>query len=144
MLKTEMRNDNTKYIDRMSTDDMMQVMQKENINAAEAVGKELKNIGSAIDAIYERMSKGGRLFYVGCGTSGRLGVLDASECPPTYGVPEELVIGIIAGGDVALKRAGESEEDSYERGYSDLNAYSITEKDSVVGISVASIFCSGL
>ena len=91
MLKTEMRNQKTINIDKMSTEEMINVMQEENLNAAKAVDGALKDIGKAVDGINERMSKGGRLFYVGCGTSGRLGVLDASECPPTYGVSPDLV-----------------------------------------------------
>jgi N-acetylmuramic acid 6-phosphate etherase len=83
------------------------------------------------------MKKGGRLFYIGCGTSGRLGVLDASECPPTYGVSKDVVIGIIAGGDYALRNAIEKVEDNYENGQNDLKAFDITQNDSVVGISVA-------
>ena len=84
MLKTEMRNPDTKHINEMSTADMMRVMQAANKRAAESLDSELDNIGVAVDAISERMKEGGRLFYIGCGTSGRLGVLDASECPPTY------------------------------------------------------------
>lgn len=137
MLKTEMRNKNTTHIDRMSTYDMMRVIQNENVNAAMAVENELERIGLAVDAITKRMEQGGRLFYVGCGTSGRLGVLDASECPPTYGVSYDTVIGIMAGGNAALSRAGEAEEDSYDDGCRDLSAYGITEKDSIVGISVS-------
>lgn len=137
MLKTEMRNPNTTHIDRMETAEMVRVIQDENINAARAVESELPAISKAIDAITERMQKGGRLFYVGCGTSGRLGVLDASECPPTYGVSYDTVIGIMAGGIPALAKAGEADEDSYEDGCRDLLAYGITENDSVVGISVS-------
>ncbi len=137
MLKTEMRNENTRHIDRMTTEEMMRVIQNENLNAVKAVETELTHIGQAVDAITARMKQGGRLFYVGCGTSGRLGVLDASECPPTYGVPEGLVVGLIAGGDIALKKAGEKEEDSREDGYRDLRSYELTPNDSVVGISVA-------
>lgn len=137
MLKTEMRNPSTTHIDRMSTAEMVRVIQNENINAAMSIEKALCSIEKAIDAIVERMIKGGRLFYIGCGTSGRLGVLDASECPPTYGVPYDLVVGIIAGGDDAIRKAAEGAEDSYEKGYSDLASYNITELDSVVGISVA-------
>ena len=137
MLKTEERNPNTKYIDRMTTADMLAVMQQENINAAMAVGNELDAIGKAVDAIADRMKKGGRLFYIGCGTSGRLGVVDAAECPPTYGVPHELVVAIIAGGDGAIRRAAEFAEDSAEAGHRDLAVYNLTALDSVVGISVA-------
>ena len=137
MLKTEMRNPRTTHIDSMSTAEMMAVMQEENERAAAAIRSELSAIGEAVDEIAARMSEGGRLFYVGCGTSGRLGVLDAAECPPTYGVPHGLVIGLIAGGDGALRRAAEGAEDSFEAGESDLAAYSPTERDTVIGISVA-------
>ena len=137
MLKTEMRNPSTTHIDRMSTAEMVRIIQDENVNAAMSIEKALSSIERAVDAIAERMAKGGRLFYIGCGTSGRLGVLDASECPPTYGVPYDLVIGIIAGGDGALRKAVEGAEDSHEAGYGDISSYNITELDSIVGISVA-------
>ena len=137
MIKTEMRNPSTTHIDRMSTAEMVRIIQDENVNAAMSIEKALSSIERAIDAIAERMAKGGRLFYIGCGTSGRLGVLDASECPPTYGVPYDLVIGIIAGGDGALRKAVEGAEDSHEAGYGDISSYNITELDSIVGISVA-------
>ena len=132
-----MRNPSTTHIDRMSTAEMVRIIQDENVNAAMSIEKALSSIERAIDAIAERMAKGGRLFYIGCGTSGRLGVLDASECPPTYGVPYDLVIGIIAGGDGALRKAVEGAEDSHEAGYGDISSYNITELDSIVGISVA-------
>ena len=137
MLNTEKRNGASTHIDRMTTAEMLRVMQDANLRAAEAVGEELAAIGAAIDAISERMAKGGRLFYVGCGTSGRLGVLDAAECPPTYGIPSGTVIGLIAGGDGALRRAAEGAEDSGEAGKGDLAAHAITPLDSVIGISVA-------
>ena len=137
ILKTEERNEKTRHIDKMSSSEMVRVIQDENLNAVRAIESELDAIAMAIDAISDRMAKGGRLFYIGCGTSGRLGVLDASECPPTYGVPHDRVIGIIAGGDGALRRAVEGAEDSREAGYADISAFSLTELDSVVGISVA-------
>ena len=137
MLKTEMRNENTIHIDKMSTEEMVRAIQNENMNAVRAIESELGAIAEAIDAISERMAKGGRLFYIGCGTSGRLGVLDASECPPTYGVPQGTVVGIIAGGDGALRKAVEGAEDSDESGYRDLSLHDIGENDSVIGISVA-------
>lgn len=137
MLNTEKRNEKTIHIDKMTSLEMMKVMQEENYNAVKAIDKELEAIALAIDGISERMKKGGRLFYVGCGTSGRLGVLDASECPPTYGVSYDTVVGVMAGGDKALRQAGEADEDSYEDGCRDLLAYNITENDSVVGISVS-------
>ena len=137
MLKTEERNPHTTHIDQMATSDMVRILQQENKNAVNAIDTELDAIAAAIDAISQRMKEGGRLFYIGCGTSGRLGVLDASECPPTYGVPKGLVVGIIAGGDTALRNAVENAEDSREFGKRDLAAHNITEKDSLVGISVA-------
>ena len=137
MLKTEMRNPRTTHIDRMSTAEMVRVIQDENINAAMSIEKALGSIEKAVEAIAERMTKGGRLFYIGCGTSGRIGVLDASECPPTYGVPYDLVVGIIAGGDNAIRRAVEGAEDNREAGYRDVSSYNVTKLDSVVGISVA-------
>lgn len=137
MLKTEMRNEKTTHLDRMETARMVRVMQDENLHAARAIESELDTIARAIDAISERMARGGRLFYIGCGTSGRLGVVDAAECPPTYGVPHGLVVGIIAGGDGAIRKAVEGAEDSQEMGYRDLGAYELTALDSVVGISVA-------
>ncbi|MBQ9784991.1 MAG: N-acetylmuramic acid 6-phosphate etherase [Clostridia bacterium] len=137
MLKTEMRNKHTTHIDRMSSFEMLAHMQRENLRAALAVESELKTIARVVDGIVARMKKGGRLFYVGCGTSGRLGVLDASECPPTFGTSPDTVIGIIAGGDRALRTAAEGAEDSRESGYADLAHYAPTELDTVVGISAA-------
>ena len=137
MLKTEMRNPNTTHISEMETIDIMRAIQNENKRAVESLDAQLENIAAATDAISERMKKGGRLFYIGCGTSGRLGVLDASECPPTYGVPHGLVVGIIAGGDSALRKASEGTEDNLELGEADIKAHNITALDSVIGISVA-------
>lgn len=137
MLKTEMRNPNTMHIDKMETAEMLAVIQQENLNAVHAVGAVQAEIAAVVDAVTSRMEKGGRLFYVGCGTSGRLGVLDASECPPTYGVSRDLVIGIIAGGDGALRNAVEGAEDSAEFGYADLKKFDLCDKDSVIGISAA-------
>lgn len=137
MLRTEARNENTKHIDRMNTMEMLTAIQQENERAAESVGAALPSIEKAVDDILPKMKRGGRLFYVGCGTSGRLGVLDASEIPPTYGVPAGVVVEIIAGGDRALRTASEGAEDSSESGRADLAEYALTENDSVVGISAA-------
>ena len=137
MIKTEKRNPQTTHIDKMTAEEIVAVIQEENKNAVNAIDTELPTIAEAIEEIARRMSLGGRLFYMGCGTSGRLGVLDASECPPTYGVPHGLVVGIIAGGDKALRFAVEGAEDNAEAGIADLMAYAPTEKDSVVGISAA-------
>ena len=137
MLKTEMRNPKTTHFDRMSSEQIVRVIQDENKYAVQAIDTELAAISAAVDAIVRRMKEGGRLFYVGCGTSGRIGVLDASECPPTYGVADDLVIGIIAGGDHALRYAVEGAEDDEQQGRTDLDAYHLRPCDSVVGISAA-------
>ena len=137
MNKTEQRNPNTTHIDKMSTADMLAAIQRENENAVKAVGEVIPAITEAVERAYLRMQKGGRLIYMGCGTSGRLGVIDASECPPTFGVSHDLVVGIIAGGDGALRRAVENAEDSKEAGVRDVSALNINENDTVVGISAA-------
>ena len=136
-LTTESRNPNTLDIDKLSTLEMVKKINNEDKKVAEAVEKELPNIAEAIDKISERMSKGGRLIYIGAGTSGRLGILDASECPPTYGVPEELVQGIIAGGKEAIFRAKEGAEDSKELAVEDLKARNLNENDTVVGLAAS-------
>ena len=137
ILKTEMRNPNTTNIDRMTTAEMLEAIQRENENAVLSVRNALDKIEIACDIIAEKLSRGGRLIYVGAGTSGRLGVLDASECPPTFGVPREMVIGIIAGGEGCMFQAAEGAEDSYENGIKDLKDKHLTKKDVVVGISAS-------
>ena len=137
MLKTEMRNPKTTHLDRMTTAEMLRVIQEENYNAVKAVDVCLDAVGRAVDAATESLRKGGRLIYVGAGTSGRLGVLDASEACPTFGVPEGTVVGVMAGGVEALYRAGEPEEDSAEFGVRDLKAINLAPVDCVVGISAA-------
>ena len=137
MLKTEMRNPNTTHIERMTTAEMLDVIQRENENAVLSVRGALDKIETACEIIANKLYEGGRLFYVGAGTSGRLGVLDASECPPTFGVPKEMVVGIIAGGDKCMFQAAEGAEDSYESGGKDLKDKSLTSTDVVVGISAA-------
>ena len=135
--KTEMRNPNSMHIDIMSTKEMIACIQKENENAVIAVGKASVQIEKACDIIASKLSLGGRLIYIGAGTSGRLGVLDAAECPPTFGVPRGLVIGIIAGGEKCLSQAAEQEEDHAEYGIRDLKEHDITNKDVIVGISAS-------
>ena len=136
-LTTESRNENTYDIDRVSTIEMVRKINNEDKKVAEAVEKELPQIAEAIDGIVERMHKGGRLIYIGAGTSGRLGILDASECPPTYGVSEELVQGVIAGGQEAIFRAKEGAEDSRELAIEDLKGRKLTENDTVVGLAAS-------
>lgn len=136
-LTTESRNENTLNIDKVSTSEMVKIINNEDKKVAEAVERELPQIAEAIDGIVERMHKGGRLIYMGAGTSGRLGILDASECPPTYGVSEELVQGVIAGGEEAILRAKEGAEDSRELGVSDLKERKLTANDTVVGLAAS-------
>jgi N-acetylmuramic acid 6-phosphate etherase len=119
-LSTEARNPRTEHIDEVSTVDMLTLINQEDATVAAAVAAEIPTIAKAVDVIAERFAQGGRLFYIGAGTSGRLGVLDASECPPTFSVPPTLVQGIIAGGDFALRKSSEHSEDSSEDGASDL------------------------
>ncbi|MBQ7224676.1 MAG: N-acetylmuramic acid 6-phosphate etherase [Clostridia bacterium] len=137
MLKTEMRNPKTTHIDKMDTLAMLKVINEENMNSVLAVERELENIAVTVDKATECLKRGGRIIYIGAGTSGRIGVMDASECPPTYGVSYDTVIGIIAGGEKCLTRAGEGGEDVAEAGVDDLKARNVCEKDFVVGISVA-------
>ena len=137
MLKTEMRNPRTTHIDQMDALEIARIMSEENMNAVRAVDAEKEQIAKAIDAVTAAFQQGGRLLYIGAGTSGRLGVLDAAECPPTFGVSQEMVVGIIAGGYGALVKAGERAEDSGEAGVRDLKEHLLTSKDIVVGISAA-------
>ena len=137
ILKTEMRNPDTTNIDRMITAGMLECIQRENENAVFSVRKALSEIEIACEIIAEKLSQGGRLIYIGAGTSGRLGVLDATECPPTFGVPRDMVIGIIAGGEKCMFQAAEREEDNYESGIKDLMDKQLTKNDVVVGISAS-------
>lgn len=136
-LITEQRNPYTEDIDLLDTVSMLKKMNDEDKKVAFAVEKEIPKIAQAVDEIAERMKKGGRLFYIGAGTSGRIGILDASECPPTFGVDPELVQGIIAGGDAAIKRAVEGAEDDDFMGRKDLEARNLSHKDAVVGLTAS-------
>lgn len=137
MLNTEKRNPKTTHIDKMSTMEMLQVINEENYNAVKAVEAELVHIAAAVEAITVSMENNGRLFYIGAGTSGRLAVVDAAECPPTFGVPAELVNGIIAGGSECMVHASENAEDSEENGILDILDRKIKKGDVLVGISAA-------
>ena len=134
---TEQENPKTAKIDQISTLDALQLINDEDKTVALAVEKVLPEIAAATDKVVERMQNGGRLFYVGTGTSGRLGVLDASEIPPTFGVPYDLVQGVIAGGYDALYKATESSEDDKEAGAEDLKARGVRAKDAVIGIAAS-------
>jgi N-acetylmuramic acid 6-phosphate etherase len=136
-LPTEARNPKSETIDQLSTLDMLRVINHADSEVAEAVARDLSSIAAAVDGIVSRMQQGGRLIYIGAGTSGRLGVLDASECPPTYNVPPSLVQGIMAGGDAALRAALEDVEDDPAAGVSDLQEHGVTGKDTVVGIATS-------
>ena len=125
------------HLEQMSVGELLKHINEEDALVADAVGKANPQIEVLVEAIETRMKRGGRLFYVGAGTSGRLGVLDASELPPTFGVPEGWVTGIIAGGDEALRHAVEKAEDSPEQGWNDLQAFHPTADDSVIGIAAS-------
>lgn len=125
------------HLEQMSVSELLHHINDEDARVAEAVGKALPQIEALVEAIEPRMKRGGRLFYIGAGTSGRLGVLDASELPPTFGVPDTWVIGIIAGGDKALRHAVERAEDITEQGWEDLQAYEPTTDDTVLGIAAS-------
>jgi N-acetylmuramic acid 6-phosphate etherase len=136
-LLTEQANPASASIDALPTEDVLRVINAEDRRVAEAVGKEIPAIARAVDSIVSAFGQGGRLFYIGAGTSGRLGVLDASECPPTFGVSADLVQGIIAGGEAALSRATEATEDDPATGARDLLARGFTARDVLVGIAAS-------
>ncbi|KAJ2958794.1 hypothetical protein NQZ79_g5634 [Umbelopsis isabellina] len=137
VLTTEQANPKSANIDSIPTTDLLQIINDEDALVPIAVRKELPSISTAVDQIYPRMLAGGRLIYVGCGTSGRLGVVDASECPPTYSTHPDQVIGWMAGGDAAIRKAAEGVEDSFEKGDQDMTQFSITENDTLVGIAAS-------
>ncbi len=132
---TEYRNENTKNIDLLSTIDIVRKINEEDKLVALAIEDELPNIAKAIDMIAKQFLVGGKLYYFGAGTSGRIGILDASECPPTFGVPSDMVTGIIAGGDKAIRNAAEGAEDNYDEGVKD--AQCLTDQDVCVVISAS-------
>lgn len=136
-LQTEQRNPRSMHIDRMSTLDIVRTINQEDHLVAVAVERELEHIAQAVDVIYEQLLGGGRLVYCGAGTSGRLGVLDASECPPTYGVEPGMVVGLIAGGAAAVTQAIEGAEDQPDLGAADLQSISFCHKDVLVGIAAS-------
>ncbi len=142
-LATEAPNPASEDIDRLPTAQMLQVINDEDARVPAAVAAELPHIATAVDAIAARFAQGGRLFYVGAGTSGRLGVLDASECPPTFSVPPSLFCGIIAGGDSALRTSAEAAEDSTEQGAADLITAGFTGPDGLVPDTLVGIAASG-
>ena len=130
-------NSNHNNLENKSTIEILNNINYEDQKVAVAVKEEIESIQSLVDNVAERMKNGGRLFYIGAGTSGRLGILDASECPPTFGVADDLVNGIIAGGDSAIRKAVEYAEDDIYKGWEDLKSYNINENDSVIGIAAS-------
>src|SRR5690606_17275067 len=125
------------HLENMSARELMTHINKEDQTVAYSVERALPQIEKLIEAVVPAMKKGGRMFYIGAGTSGRLGILDASECPPTYGVPHDMVIGIIAGGDQAIRKAVENAEDDFEGAWKDLQKFAIGENDTVIGIAAS-------
>lgn len=136
-IATEQRNEETIHIDKLSTVEMVRLINKEDKKVALAVEKETENIAKAVDLIADRLGSGGRLIYLGCGTSGRLGILDAAECPPTYSTDPDQVIGVIAGGAEAIFKAVEGAEDSKELGAEDLKKLGLSSADVLVGLAAS-------
>jgi len=128
---------NYNHLESMSVKDILENMNREDQSVPIAIAKIIPAIEKLVEQISHRLLNGGRLFYMGAGTSGRLGVVDASECPPTFGVSADLVIGIIAGGDQAIRKAVEFAEDDLQQGWNDLQVYQITAKDVVIGIAAS-------
>lgn len=125
------------HLEKMKTSELLRNINKEDRTVAESVEKVIPKIEALVDVIVPKIEAGGRLFYIGAGTSGRLGVLDASECPPTFGVSPGIVIGLIAGGDTALRNAVENAEDDGNQAWKDLQEYDISEKDVLIGIAAS-------
>jgi N-acetylmuramic acid 6-phosphate etherase len=126
-----------RHLEKMSTSQLLANINHEDQTVAISVQKAIPQIEKLVDVVADKMLAGGRLFYLGAGTSGRLGIVDASECPPTYGVPQGLVIGIIAGGDGAIRKAVEFAEDNTEQGWKDLEQYQVNNNDMVIGIAAS-------
>ncbi|HLP51841.1 MAG TPA: N-acetylmuramic acid 6-phosphate etherase [Chitinophagales bacterium] len=126
-----------RHLEQMSTRELLNNINNEDHRVPQAIRLVIPQIEKLVDAVTDKMLAGGRLFYIGAGTSGRLGIVDASECPPTYGVPQGLVIGLIAGGDSAIRKAVEFAEDNSEQAWKDLQEHNITDKDVVIGIAAS-------
>lgn len=137
MQKITEQSSNYDHLEKMNTTEILQNMNAEDKTVPFAIEKVIPNIEKLVDAISDKMLSGGRLFYLGAGTSGRLGVVDASECPPTFGVEQGLVIGLIAGGDAAIRKAVEFAEDDVQAGWNDLVNYNISTVDVVIGIAAS-------
>lgn len=136
-IKTTEADSNYNHLEKMSINELLVNINNEDKTVPHAVEKAIPQIESLVTQIVSKLKNGGRLFYIGAGTSGRLGIVDASECPPTFGVPHELVIGLIAGGDSAIRKAVEFAEDSTEQGWKDLKSNNINNNDVVIGIAAS-------
>ena len=135
--KTTEQDSNYNHLEKMTVSELLININAEDKTVPFAVEKALPQIEVLIEQVIIKLKSGGRLFYIGAGTSGRLGIVDASECPPTFGVPHELVVGLIAGGDIAIRKAVEFAEDSTSQGWEDLKSYNINNNDVVVGIAAS-------
>lgn len=137
MINTTETDSHYQNLEQMPVHELLASINREDKTVPDAVERALPQLERLVTAVTDKMRTGGRLFYIGAGTSGRLGVVDASECPPTYGVPFDWVVGIIAGGDGAIRKAVEYAEDDAEQAWKDLSAFNITDKDAVVGIAAS-------
>ena len=135
--KTTEQSSNFNDLEKMSVNELLTNINKEDQSVALSIQKIIPSIEKLVEQIVVKLKSGGRLFYIGAGTSGRIGILDASECPPTFGVPHDLVIGLIAGGDTAIRKAVENAEDSTSQSWKDLQEYNISEQDVLIGIAAS-------
>ncbi len=137
MIKVTEQDSHYNNLELKTTEELLEIINNEDNTVPNAVRLCIPDIEKLVNVIVEKLENGGRLFYIGSGTSGRLGIVDASECPPTFGVPEDLVIGLIAGGDSAIRTAVEGAEDNTEGGWNDLLKYHVSEKDVVIGLAAS-------
>lgn len=137
MIRTTEKESHYRNLDKMSTSELLNNINKEDQSVPSAVEQVIPSIEQLVDVAVECMKQGGRVFYIGAGTSGRLGILDASECPPTFGVPHDWIIGMIAGGDVAIRQAVENAEDDTEQAWKDLQEYGVRSNDVIIGIAAS-------
>ncbi|MFT6716248.1 MAG: N-acetylmuramic acid 6-phosphate etherase [Saprospiraceae bacterium] len=135
--KSTEKESNYSHLEKMATVDLLKNINKEDQTVAQVIEGIIPEIENLVNTVVQQLELGGRLFYMGAGTSGRLGVVDASECPPTFGVPHELVVGIIAGGESAIRKAVENAEDDNKQGWNDLEKHDINKKDVVIGIAAS-------
>ncbi len=137
MQKTTEETSRYNHLEQMNVRDLLTYINNEDKTIADTIEKNISHIEDLVNHIISKMKEGGRLFYIGSGTSGRLGILDASECPPTFGIEQGIVVGIIAGGDAAIRKAQEFAEDDVEQGWKDLQLHNVNELDTVIGITAS-------